>query len=73
MILTLFSYLTLDVDECTTGNDDCDSTFAYCINTEGSFECACNRGYHGDGYNCTGKQKLASLKYTLKGYFGSLN
>ena len=40
---------TLDVDECTTGTQNCDGTRATCTNTAGSFTCACNSGYSGAG------------------------
>jgi len=42
----------LDVDECTDGTDDCGPD-ATCTNTIGSFTCACNPGYAGDGITCT--------------------
>ena len=43
-----------DVDECAgegAGND-CDPN-ATCTNTTGSFTCACNAGFIGDGFTCT--------------------
>ena len=41
-----------DIDECIAGTDNCD-TNATCTNTVGSFTCACNNGYAGDGVTCT--------------------
>jgi len=41
-----------DVDECAVGMANC-STAATCTNTAGSFGCACNKGYSGDGSMCT--------------------
>ena len=41
----------------------CDSN-ALCTNTEGSYVCACNLGYTGDGETCTGMNSL-SLTDTL--------
>lgn len=41
-----------DTDECASGTDDCGSNAA-CTNTAGSFTCACNSGYAGDGRNCS--------------------
>jgi len=41
----------VDIDECATETDNCDAN-ASCTNTLGSFECACNDGYSGDGTTC---------------------
>ena len=46
--------IAVDANECTSGDDDCDSNAA-CTNTIGSFTCACNSGYTGDGQSCTGE------------------
>ena len=49
--------LTLaDIDECVQNIDNCGEN-ADCINTVGSFACACEAGYSGDGINCVGKQQ----------------
>ena len=45
----------LDIDECL--DDVCDSA-ALCMDTDGGFECTCNPGYSGDGFNCSGKDSL---------------
>ena len=42
-----------DVDECLT-ESPCHAS-ASCTNTLGSFTCACNPGYSGDGLACTGQ------------------
>ena len=46
-------YIFLDVDECALGTDNCAAN-AICTNTDGSYTCACNTGYSGDGITCTG-------------------
>ena len=44
-----------DIDECAVGGTaDCDATNGACTNTVGSFTCACNPGYSGDGKTCEG-------------------
>jgi len=42
----------VDIDECSTGNNNCDSNAA-CTDTPGSFTCECTTGYEGDGKICT--------------------
>ena len=43
----------LDINECEDITDNCDSN-STCTNTPGSFTCACNEGYSGDGRTCNG-------------------
>ena len=52
-----FSCLT-DNNECISGTHHCHSN-ATCNNTDGSFTCACDIGYNGDGVTCQGRQKLS--------------
>ena len=44
----------IDYDECATNNTLCDQV---CMNTFGSYECACNSGYRllEDSMSCEGK------------------
>ena len=42
----------MDVDECADQTDNCDAN-ATCTNVDGSFTCACNAGFNGDGVTCT--------------------
>lgn len=41
-----------EIDECAVGLHLCDVNAA-CVNTRGSYECACEAGYNGDGFSCT--------------------
>nr|XP_018672832.1 cartilage intermediate layer protein-like isoform X1 [Ciona intestinalis] len=41
-----------DVDECIDPNIECNEQ-ASCSNTNGGYNCVCNRGYSGDGQVCT--------------------
>ena len=44
----------LDIDECETGDNDCHDN-ANCTNRKEGYNCTCNDGYDGDGFNnCTG-------------------
>ena len=43
-----------DLDECALKTDKCDDN-AKCTNMNGTYNCSCNDGYHGTGFNCTGK------------------
>ncbi len=44
----------VDVNECTTGQNDCAPATAggQCVNKPGSFECTCKAGFTGDGKTC---------------------
>ena len=61
-----------DINECTTGASNCASGgTSTCTNTAGSFTCACNTGYSGNGVTCTGsfwtkKQQISLLSDQLK-------
>jgi hypothetical protein len=44
-------YTCRDIDECNT-TSPC-HTDAACTNTDGSFTCACNQNYNGDGFSCS--------------------
>ena len=42
------------IDECTEGIHNCDAN-AECTDTEARYECECNAGYYGDGFDCLRK------------------
>ena len=48
---------SVDTDECFEGRNTCHSN-ATCMDTDGSFECTCDNGFTGNGYNCSGKSQL---------------
>src|SRR5215217_5519129 len=48
-----------DIDECAAGTDNCNENAA-CTNIGGSFTCACNAGYEGDGVTCTNIDECAA-------------
>ena len=48
-----YVHLVPDIDECSS-EDKCHVN-ATCTNTIGSYNCACKKGYGGDGRDCSGK------------------
>ena len=59
------SYVFTDVDECNEGMHNC--TYG-CINTNGSFICACQVGYEfsEDRTSCQGTYIVHTYMYTYK-------
>ena len=51
------SLAVLDINECTTKTYTCDVN-AVCKNTQGSYNCTCRDGFHGDGKYCFGNYKI---------------
>lgn len=47
--VVIHNFFFLDVDECILGTHDCLADTATCTNTYGTYRCACNHGYEGDG------------------------
>jgi len=53
-----------DIDECFNNTELCHQL---CVNTLGSYQCACEQGFIYDSVNnvCCGKQNLSNFKSTL--------
>ena len=66
-----FLFLSSDLDECASESPVCDINAA-CLNTVGSFSCACNEGYIGDGMICRGIQILDHVSMMQHRYRYSL-
>ena len=60
MCISLFT----DIDECSDSTHNC-NTDATCTNTDGSFICACNEGYAGNGPSCSGNNMTIQCRYQL--------
>ena len=44
---SMYFFLTNpDINECSSESDTCDDINAECINTYGSYDCACQNGFH---------------------------
>uniref|UniRef100_A0A8C9F640 Fibrillin-2 n=1 Tax=Pavo cristatus TaxID=9049 RepID=A0A8C9F640_PAVCR len=55
------------LDECSNGTHQC-SVNAQCVNTPGSYRCACAEGFTGDGFTCS---EIKILEKILKCYCDS--
>ena len=64
LLLNCFS----DIDECATGTHNC-SDHAVCNNTKGGHNCACKKGFIGDGVNCTGNTFACALIILINAVF----
>ena len=42
----------IDIDECISGDHDCNSN-NYCVNKVGGYKCVCDNGYVLNGTNCS--------------------
>ena len=59
----------IDIDECANNtNNTVNNCEQKCINTQGSFMCACNSGFelNSDETTCRGKYKLLSTVNSIK-------
>ena len=54
-----YNLLCTDINECVSGSAECHNN-ATCTNTEGSYECSCDTGFTGDGFNCTSEIVIES-------------
>ena len=61
-VLTHMLVLTPDIGECLSS--PCDAN-AMCTELHGSFSCACNSGFSGDGFTCVGKLLSTSTMQTV--------
>ena len=60
-----YTYIS-DINECnSTETNNCDPN-ARCTNTEGSYNCTCNRGFDGNGFNCSGTLLSFLLVYIIR-------
>ena len=66
IIIIIIAYDGVDIDECAVNNGGC-SADANCTNTIGSFTCACNDGYTGDGLDCKSSQSRTVCSWTSVG------
>ena len=59
MCIIVVSVCTSDINECQTDNGGCTQT---CSNTDGSYQCSCDKGYEltEDRHTCIGKKRCCS-------------
>ena len=60
-----WTHYHLDVDECLNNLHNCAVGIATCTNTQGSYTCACNTGYAGNGRQCVGKSFALQFSWTF--------
>ena len=70
--LYLVCSFSLDIDECALNTDNC-HTQATCTNNVGSFSCACNTGWSGNGVTCDGKDKKLLNYFNFQLSIGNLH
>jgi hypothetical protein len=58
--LPLAEKLFSDEDECRRADRGGCSENATCSNTLGSYRCACDDGYNGDGFTCEGTTRAST-------------
>ena len=61
-LIAIYNFHFTDINECETGEHNCNADHAYCNNTKGSFTCFCKPGFTGNGLNCTGNS-IKTLRY----------
>lgn len=63
-IICCYVDLIAEINECQDGNSSCEQA---CMNTIGSYECACYDGYrlNQDGLTCTGNNNYVIKFYKL--------
>ena len=73
MVLNI-AFLYQDVDECSTGQHDCDiPERSICNNTHGSYLCHCRHGYCGeDGRHCKGEPACSTSNLVFAENFISI-
>ncbi len=64
--MSIFKVILLDIDECRSAMENCDSNNGICTNTVGSFTCSCDVGYTGDGITCSSKSIGHFLTFELQ-------
>ena len=58
-------FTLLDHNMCLRNSSMCDIN-ATCYNFNGNYRCKCNKGYHGNGMNCSGMELSTIFNLCMK-------
>lgn len=58
---SFFMWYFTDMNECEPDGENGCSQNAHCTNVIGSYNCKCNEGYSGDGFECEGNHVSAKV------------
>lgn len=66
LIICIFLFFIVDIDECATNVDTCVDSSSTCVNTPGAFQCDCKTGFNKlSDFICAGKTEMSDYDIVL--------